>query len=1237
MSKKAKFFAVSNAHLDTQWNWTVVDTIRDSLKNTLDYNFKLFKKYPSYQMNFEGAFRYKLMKEYYPKKYKELQKYVKAGRWNVVGSAWDAMDVNVPSGEALMRQILIGNNYFEKDFGKVSEDIFLPDCFGFRASLPSIEAHMGLIGFSTQKLVWGAGAPLIAPDGKILPPMPKSDLPRLDLGRWIGPDGKGVFVSLLEGNYTYNFDSHGDSRPITEREEIKKAIEHNKKYSGVARRSMYYGTGDYGGAPSDGPCRLLQEAVDKGEGDFEVIFASPVDVYKGLTKKEIDALPVYEGGLLIPHGYGAMTSHTAMKRLNRRNEMLADSTERAASAAEYLTGEPYPKAKIDEGWKTFLWHQFHDDLTGTSIAPAYVFSHNDELLATNMFAGELKNALVSIEKKFDTRGKGKAFIVYNPSAFSRTCTVRLPFDGETACVYDGKKRLLTATEKGFAVCSAVLEPLSFTVLHVRDEKRRQASELKVGASILENECLKVRVNTKGEVYSVYDKKLGRELLSAPVAFEIYGDHSTVWPSWEYNFEDLQKKPKTLKDKAEIEVINNKPAWVGLKITKKLGESSIETVVKLEAGSAQLRFDNRVNWFERASNLFVRFPLTAENKETLFDSDPGAVSGGITNSYPYFMHNVHVWADQKDKSGKFGVLISNDCKYGMIKKDEKTLALALIHTPLEAYLPASGQDFQDFGLNIFSFAIEGYGDSRAEALNNAQALNAPIAIVPAETHKGKLKNGSFLKLTGEGAMLTAVKKEEKGDKLILRVRETEGKSEKGLKIELPQNAIEAVEECDGYEKTLKKVRSGANAFTFDLEKYETKTFALTLKKPRALKSQTAVALPYNTTPYLGRGRKASKPGVYLPAELWEKKIAVTGITYDTEKGDTCDCAAAGQTVKLPAGKRYLRLLVANKAADRKTFTLTIDGKPVELAVEPWNKPVGSIESVVSCTVNRVVKEPVGKVFTHTYDENGKDRYYNFAYLFDAEIEVCGAKKVVLPKDADLLIFSAVALDKPQGELYADIYDDYGTKEEQPKHKLTVEGGEGSGEYPEGALIRLYAPMVTESALFERFEGEGFIENDGQLAILRMGKKDLKVKAVYKKLGKDLASGKPAKANHEMNESEKAEFAFDGRPDTKWCGVADKKGICTLIVDLEKVQTISSYLIIHAGAEESKLWNTNSFEILVREREGDKWTLVDKVTGNREDLTNRSFGPCKARFVQLRITRPACDGDRHARIFGFRIFK
>ena len=78
------------------------DTINKHLPKTFNNNFALFEKYPDYKFNFEGAFRYKLIKEYYPEQYEQLKNYVASGQWNVAGSSWEAGDVNVPSSEELI-------------------------------------------------------------------------------------------------------------------------------------------------------------------------------------------------------------------------------------------------------------------------------------------------------------------------------------------------------------------------------------------------------------------------------------------------------------------------------------------------------------------------------------------------------------------------------------------------------------------------------------------------------------------------------------------------------------------------------------------------------------------------------------------------------------------------------------------------------------------------------------------------------------------------------------------------------------------------------------------------------------------------------------------------------------------------------------------------------------------------------------------------------------------------------
>ncbi|HIU54834.1 MAG TPA: alpha-mannosidase, partial [Candidatus Gallibacteroides avistercoris] len=147
-------YLVADAHLDTQWNWDVRTTIDKYVYNTLVQNLWLLDNYPNYVFNFEGAVKYNWMKEYYPLEYERIKKYIQEGRWHISGSTWDATDTNIPSPESFFKNILLGQMFYKNEFGVKSTDIFLPDCFGFGYTLPTIASHCGLIGFSTQKLGW---------------------------------------------------------------------------------------------------------------------------------------------------------------------------------------------------------------------------------------------------------------------------------------------------------------------------------------------------------------------------------------------------------------------------------------------------------------------------------------------------------------------------------------------------------------------------------------------------------------------------------------------------------------------------------------------------------------------------------------------------------------------------------------------------------------------------------------------------------------------------------------------------------------------------------------------------------------------------------------------------------------------------------------------------------------------------------------------------------------------------
>lgn len=144
--REYKAYLVSNAHFDSQWNWDVQRSISEYIPKTMDRNLFLLEKYPDYIFNFEGGIKYSWMKEYFPEKYDLVKKYIRQGRWHVTGSTWDATDTNIPSPESFTRNILYGQHFYREEFGVEGTDIFLPDCFGFGWTLPTIAAHSGITG-----------------------------------------------------------------------------------------------------------------------------------------------------------------------------------------------------------------------------------------------------------------------------------------------------------------------------------------------------------------------------------------------------------------------------------------------------------------------------------------------------------------------------------------------------------------------------------------------------------------------------------------------------------------------------------------------------------------------------------------------------------------------------------------------------------------------------------------------------------------------------------------------------------------------------------------------------------------------------------------------------------------------------------------------------------------------------------------------------------------------------------
>lgn len=1012
---------VATAHLDTQWRWTIQDTINKCIPDTLFNNFRLFEKYPGYVFSFEGSFRYALMKEYYPEAYQKLKEYVKAGRWYPVGSSVDSGDANAVSPESLIRHIVYGNGYFKREFGKESRDIFLPDCFGFGWALASVAAHCGLLGFSTQKLVWGSCVGI---------PFP--------IGFWEGVDGTGVVAVLNPGSYG-SMIRQDLSRDKTWQARIN---DNGEKY-GLFSEYSYFGTGDVGGAPDEESVKWLEESLHS-DGPTKVVSSAADQLYRELTPEQIARLPRWKDELLMTrHGVGCYTSQAYMKRLNRHNELLADAAERAASAATWLGGVVYPYEKLTESWQRFLWHQFHDDLTGTSIPEAYLFSWNDEVIALNQFAAVLQDAVGTIAGALDTRVKGIPLLVYNPLSIPREDIVEAHVvfaPGQvpeyvkvfTAAGKEVPSQVKSRDEAGVAVVFlADVASLSWTVFDVRpaDAPCQIATGLKASQSVLENNRYRVTVNENGDVSGVLDKEVGCELLCAPLRLQLLRDMPKQWPAWEITYEDISAPvTRFVSGPAHIQVVETGPARLTLEISRGTEGSLFKQRLHLAAGGAgnRIEVDTWIDWKTRASLLKAVFPLAASNEKAVYDLGLGTIARGNNTAQKYEVP-AQQWADVTDRSGHYGVAVLNDCKYGWDKPDDHTLRLSLVRTPGSGGFP--DQYTMDIGHHNMLYAIMGHrGDHMTGQVSwEAARINQKLLAFQTTVHEGRLGQAfSLLKISTPLVAVRALKKAEASDEIVLRLQELSGKPVENVTVEMAGDIVSA-REMNGMEEALPDhpvtIRDGK--IVLDMLGYRPRTLALRLAPSSvrlSVPQAQVVSIPYNldvvSCDKEDHGGDVDGQGHAIPAELFPETVVAESIPFRfgpkaTAKNNALVCQ--GQQIRLPVGNYNRIYLLAHAVGGDTPATFKLGERRVVRTIQDGSAHIGQWDSRVidgkySPDIRNIVpgyikRDPIGWLATHRHDRQGNNEAYVFTYVFKYCLDSCASEEVLtLPEDERIRVFA-----------------------------------------------------------------------------------------------------------------------------------------------------------------------------------------------------------------------------------------
>ena len=1056
---KPILYVTATAHLDSQWNWTVQDTIRQYVPDTFYTNFKYFDQYPNYTFTYEGVIHYMWFKEYHPDDWATVQKYVASGRWRLAGSWINAVDVNVPSPESLMRQALYGKRFFRQEFGKVSDDVYLPDCFGFGFALPSIARASGLSVFTTQKLTWGSSVPI---------PFP--------IGRWKGVDGSDVIAQL---------DPHSYSQNVSSDISVDPAWSNDLTSLGDGRQVGYrlFGTGDIGGGPQRASIDWVQKAMANKSGNVEVRLTAPEQLAHDLTPAEKAALPVYEGELTMQtHGVGCYTSQAAMKKFNRMNELLADSAERAGVAAQYVAGLAYPTERLRSAWTRMLWHQFHDDLTGTCIPQAYQFSWNDELSAANQFAGVLTSSTSAVASVLDTTGPGAPLVVYNPIAANRRdlveATVRLPgpvrgdvvaVDAETSQIVRAQV-LDTTGNDAHILFVADMPSVGYKVFNIVNPSSyaadRVPSPLTVTQTALSNERYTVSIDANGDIASIVDHNADRELLKAPIRLEMRDDPSPDKPAWRILYDTVTAPPRQYVASPIVRIAERGPARVALEITRQAAGSVVVQRVSLTLGGDRVNVETDVNWRSPNTLLKASFPFAASNPKATYDLGLGTIQRGNNTPAAYEVP-AQQWADITDASGDFGAAVINDSKYGWDKPADNILRLTLIHTPLPKAYPY--QSSNDLGHHRFVYAIAGHrGDWRAgQVPARAAELNQPLIAFQVDAHAGPLGHSLSMVSLDDPARqvgVVALKQAEDSDEIVVRLQERYGKV--AHTTVAFDGAISSVREINAAEEPVGAFSATNGGLVVDLTPYQPRTLAVRLAPRREttpVRTATVIPLPFNLDGISldsnrGDGDFDGKQHT-LAGELLPKAMELDGVPFtfgSSAPGAQNVLVPTGQVLSLPSGAHNHLYLLAAAVGGDVTTSIEVDGTAHPIVVREWEGAIGQWDSrlndlsamrepfvpsrpngtpttaeiragmmipwdpqtfaVSPADIDKiqrgfVKRDEIAWIGTHRHAPSG-NQVYAMSYLFAYAIDLpAGAREVRLPNDARIRMLAATVVNEP----------------------------------------------------------------------------------------------------------------------------------------------------------------------------------------------------------------------------------
>ena len=807
--QKGTFHLTGNSHIDAAWLWPWTETV-DAVKRTFGTALQLMYEYPEYTYTQSAAQYNEWLAQKYPDMNAEIAQRIKEGRWEIVGGMWVEPDLNMPDGESLVRQLLVGKRWYKQAYGVDVRIGWNPDSFGYTWQLPQIYKKSGVDYFVTQKMTWN--------DTNQLP---------FKLFWWESPDGSKV-LSYFPHDY-----ANDNLNPVRLSADLAQA---RQRSTGMTDMMDLYGVGDHGGGPTraildqgfhwSAPSMPAKVMPNIQWGTAQTWFSTVEDQvapeskewnYQSIAKGYTAPPPPLAGGISIPtwkselyfeYHRGVMTTQADHKRNMRDSEVEVLDAEKWASLA-WLDGRAYPANELTEDWKKVLFNQFHDLAAGSGIGVIYKDAQKDYDVVRWSTNEIDSNALQAVAEKIDTHNEEEKTIpilVFNPLGWVRsgevTVKVQLADPKQELRIWldDPAKSFPPTTlsrdsKTGIAEVSFTardLPALGYRIYRLGPPWHPKPAAFSVGLGPtlerLEQEGstsytlsqsyrgLSVKVDKKsGCITSIHDQKSGYEWIAPGGCgnqLQAFKDTPKDYDAWNIDPGTLDQSPTLLEKADSVELIGldiRKPA---VRVTRSWQSSKFVQTISVDEDTDQVDIDNDVDWHETHVLLKAAFPLAASGPFATYEIPYGTIDRPTTrnNSWEKAQFEVPAmrWADLGD--GKHGLSVINNSKYGYDAAGN-VLRLTLLRSPTWPDPEA------DRGHHHFHYALYPHAGTWKDALTvrHGYEYNYPLTAVVTTAHAGSLPaEHSFASVGPENVVLTAVKKAEDANGLIFRAYEWAGK-------------------------------------------------------------------------------------------------------------------------------------------------------------------------------------------------------------------------------------------------------------------------------------------------------------------------------------------------------------------------------------------------------------------------------------------------------------------------------